>query len=304
VWSLRLIPHRALLLAAALVAMSVLGCTPPGVPSAHSGIAVAPTRIAHTALGAVGYRELGHGPTLVLITGYGATMDDWAPYFVNTLATRFRVVVLDNAGVGQTASLPAPLTVPAMAAQTSALITTLGVGPCDVLGWSMGGMVAQSLAVTDPSQVKGLVLAATQAGTGEAVPVPRAAQAALNGGNPAATIRLLFPAKQTAAIQRYVLGIATYRDHYTASSGTRAEQQRAVDRWFAGDDASGRQVGQIQVPTLVTDGTEDALDPVANAHMLAGLIPGSRLVLYPDAGHAFLFQYSGQFSAEVASFLG
>ena len=271
---------------------------------APPNITTAPTQIAHTALGAVGYREVGHGPALLMITGFSAGMDDWPPYFVDALARHFRVVVFDNAGVGQTAALAAPLSVPEMAAQTSALISTLGLGRCDVLGWSMGGLIAQSLAVTYPRQVRRLVLAATQAGTGKAAPVPSVAQAALDSGNGAATLSVLFPADQSAMAERYVAGIVTYPDSYTTSATVRAEQQTAIGQWFAGDDAAGRQPGEIQAPTLVADGTEDALDPVSNDHMLARLVHRAHLVLYPGAGHGFLFQDSSLFVSELTSFLG
>ena len=305
---------RVLLLAAALAGASTigLGCSsahtaaaPPGTTeAAPPDIAAAPTEVARTTLGTVGYREVGHGPALVMITGFGAGMDAWAPYFVNALAAHFRVVVFDNAGIGQTAVLAAPLSVPEMAAQASALITALRLGPCDVLGWSMGGLVAQSLAVTDPGQVRRLVLAATQPGTGKAAPVPSAAAAALGSGNPAAVLGVLFPADQAAAINRYAAAILRYPSYYTASPAVQAEQRAAILRWFAGADAAGRDVGQIQAPTLVADGTQDALNPVSNDRLLAGLIPGARLVLYPDAGHAFLFQDAGSFVSELGSFLG
>jgi len=272
------------------------GATASDTQTSAPDITAAPTEIAHTALGAVGYREVGHGQALVMIIGYSASMDLWAPYFVNALAAHFRVVVFDNAGIGQTAALRAPLSVPEMAAQTSAL----RLGRCDVLGWSMGGLIAQSLAVTHPGQVRSLVLAATQAGTGEAAPVPSAAQAALDSGN---AVSVLFPAGQIAATVRYAAGIHGYPGYYTASATVRAEQQTAAGQWFAGDDASGRHPGEIRAPTLVADGTEDALDPVSNDRMLARLIHGARLVLYPDAGHAFLFQDAGSFVSELRSFL-
>jgi pimeloyl-ACP methyl ester carboxylesterase len=270
--------RRVLILAAALAGAGtlVLGCSSAQTaPSAQAtpassstravpalpGIAAAPIQVARSALGTVGYREAGHGPALVMITGFGASMDYWAPYFVNALATHFRVVVFDNAGVGQTAALATPLSVPEMAAQASALIAALRLGPCDVLRWSMGGLIAQSLAVTDPGQVRRLVLAATQAGTGKAAPVPPAAQDALDSGNGAAVLSLLFPAGQVAATVRYLTGIHGYPGYY------------------------------------------DALDPVSNDRMLARLIPGARLVLYPDAGHGFLFQDAGSFVSELRSFL-
>jgi pimeloyl-ACP methyl ester carboxylesterase len=290
----------ALVGAAALAAALLLETAPAPAPP---DITAAPTQIAHTALGAIGYREVGHGPALLMITGFSASMDDWAPYFVDALAEHFRVVVFDNAGIGRTAAVAAPPSVPKMAAQTSALISTLRLGQCDVLGWSMGGLIAQSLAVSDPRQVHALVLAATQPGTGKAAPVPSAAQTALNSGNPAAAISLLFPADQSAAAQRYIAGTLSYPDHYTASARVRAEQQRAIGQWFAGDDATGHQPNGIRAPTLVADGTEDALDPVANDRMLAQLIQGARLVLYPGAGHGFLFQDSQTFVSELTSFL-
>jgi pimeloyl-ACP methyl ester carboxylesterase len=289
--------------AGALAAGLLVGAAPGHAP-APTDIAAVPTRVVHTALGDVGYREIGHGPPLLMITGYGAGMDDWAPSFVDALARRFRVVVFDNAGVGDTAPLSAPLSVPEMAAQTSALITALGLGRCDVLGWSMGGLIAQSLAVTHPGQVRRLVLAATQAGTGKATPVPSAAAAALETGNGAATLSVLFPPDQDAAAGRFVAGIRAYQGYYTASAGVREQQQAAVEDWFAGDDPSGRHPELIRAPTLVADGTEDALNPISNDHMLSRLIHGAQLVLYPGAGHAFLFQDSSMFLSELAAFLG
>ena len=104
---------------------------------------------------------IGSGPSLVLIMGYGGTMQTWDPRFVNTLAMHNQVVIFDNAGIGDTQALPAPLTIDAMADQTSALISALGLGRTDVLGWSMGGMIAQALAVRHPAQVRRLVLCAT-----------------------------------------------------------------------------------------------------------------------------------------------
>src|ERR1700729_4404720 len=141
----------------------------PGTASVVS----APVRIAHTRLGAVGYRVVGSGPPLVLIMGYAGTMEVWDPRLVHALARHNRVVMFDNAGIGRTQPLPgeqtATLTIDAMADQTSALIDALGLGRPDVLGWSMGGMIAQALAVLHPAQVRRLVLCATYPGTGTVV---------------------------------------------------------------------------------------------------------------------------------------
>ena len=105
--------------------------------------------------------------------GYGWTMEGWDPRLVHALAQHNRVVMFDDSGVGRTQQLPPPLTIDAMTEQTSALIDTLGLGKPNVLGWSMGGMIAQALAVLHPAQVRRLVLCATYPGTGAAV-VPSA----------------------------------------------------------------------------------------------------------------------------------
>ena len=109
----------------AAVAKAEHGSTSP-VPGTVS-ITSAPVRTAQTKLGTVAYRAVGSGPPLVLVMGYGGTMETWDPRLVNALAQRYRVVIFDNAGLGGTAALPAPLSIDAMANQTSALITALGL---------------------------------------------------------------------------------------------------------------------------------------------------------------------------------
>ena len=143
------------------VAVSACGSSSAKPTAATATVVSAPVRIAHTGLGAVGYRVVGSGPPLVLIMGYGWTMEGWDPRLVHALARHNRAVMFDNSGVGRTQQLPAPLTIDAMADQTSALIDTLGLGRPNVLGWSMGGMIAQALAVLHPAQVRRLVLCAT-----------------------------------------------------------------------------------------------------------------------------------------------
>ena len=81
-------------------------------------------------------------------------------------------------------------------------------------------------------------------------------------------------------------------------------QGHAVDQWWAGSDPAGTQAAKIAVPTLIADGTVDQLDPLANSHTLASLIPGAKLTLYPDASHAFLFQDQTAFVPLIESFLG
>ena len=281
--------------ARAAVAKATNGST-ARVPDSVS-IASVPVQTVHTALGTVAYRAIGQGSPLVMIAGWSGTMEGWDPVLVDTLAQHHRVVIFDNAGIGRTQSLPAPLTIDAMANQTGALINALGLGRPDVLGWSMGTTVAQALAVLHPSEVRALVLCAPYPGNGAVVLPPAKVLNATN--DPTA----LFPANQVDAEIAYDVAISSYPKAPPASPATDSAQLQAVHQWWAGDDPAGQLVAKIAVPTLLADGTADRLDPVTNSHLLARLIPGATLKLYPDAGHAFLFQDDTAFAALVGSFL-
>jgi pimeloyl-ACP methyl ester carboxylesterase len=199
--------------------------------------------------------------------------------------------MFDNSGIGRTQQLSLPLTIDAMADQTSALISALGLGRPDVLGWSMGGMIAQALTVLHPAQVRRLVLCATYPGTGAAVG-PSAGWAGSD-----------FPANQGSAFDAFKAAVAEFPAAPAVSDGTKGAQRLAYSDWLVGIDATGHKVARISAPTLIADGTVDQLDPVANDYTLAHLIPGARLMLYPDAGHGFLFQDVTAFASLADSFL-
>ncbi len=180
-------------------------------PAASSSIATAPVKVAVTPRGAVAYRSVGSGPPLVLIMGFGASMEDWSPTFVDDLARTHRVVIFNNAGIGKSTAL-AKVTISGMADQTSALIGALKLGRADVLGWSMGGMIAQALVVRHPNRVRRLVLAATQPGTGTAKRPSKQAAEALAEATATAEgfFAALFPPEQSAARRAYAAGIERY----------------------------------------------------------------------------------------------
>jgi pimeloyl-ACP methyl ester carboxylesterase len=282
----------------AAAAKAANGSTAP--VTGEDSIASAPVRTAHTSLGNVAYRVIGSGPPLVLIAGYGSTMEVWDPRVVDALAVQHRVVIFDNAGIGGTQALPGPLTIDAMASQTSALITALDLGRPDVLGWSMGTMIAQALAVLHPDQVNRLVLCAGYPGNGAAAQPSQQAINALNSGD----MSVLWPAGQTAARNAYLVAISSYPAAPGPAAGIITDQAQAVTGWWAGDDLAGKRTASIAEPTLIADGTADQLDPVANSHTLDSLITGAKLVLYPDAGHSFLFQDEAAFVPVIESFLG
>jgi len=286
----------------------MLCCAAAALPGCGSGsgpdVLTAPMQVVRTSDGMVGYRELGSGPALLLITSAGVTMDGWPPSFIDTLAAHHTVVVFDNAGVGRTSAISAPdsLSITAMASQTSALISALRLRRPAVLGWSMGGMIAQALAVSHPAQVSRLILAATAAGTGKARPIPQPTVTEFR--NPAKAVAALFPKNQAAAARTYLNAILQYPGFYTESAATYHSQYLAVQRWVAGQDQAGPLVGAIRVPTLVADGTRDQFIGTANDQLLASSVPGAKLLLFDDAGHAFMFQDATRFIRAVESFTG
>jgi pimeloyl-ACP methyl ester carboxylesterase len=287
-------------LAVCCAAAALAGCGSGGGPDALT----TPIRIVRTSAGTVAYRELGSGPELLLIMGAGLSMDGWPPGFVDALASHHEVVVFDNAGVGRTSAVSAPalLSVTAMAGQTSALISALRLRRPAVLGWSMGGMIAQALAVSHPAQVSRLILAATAAGTGKAVPLPP--YSAVSGLSPAELVTHLFPNNQAAAARAYLSSILQYPGFYGVSAATFHSQWLAAEQWMAGQDAAGRLEGDIRVPTLVAEGTRDRFIATANDRLLASSVPGAKLLLFADAGHALLFQDAARFIRAVDAFTG
>ncbi len=271
------------------------------VAPAILSITAVPVRIATTTKGAVGYREFGSGPPLVMIMGYGGTMETWDPRFIDALAQHHRVIIFDNAGIGATQAV-ANLSIDAMANQTSALIDALGLKRPDVFGWSMGGMIAQALAVEHPTQVRRLILSATFPG----LDVVKPSQGAINdlrSSNTAKVMSVLFPVNQASAVEDFEIATSDYPPSPSPSAAVVSAQTKAVDVWFGDHDVAGRKIASIKLPVLVADGADDLLDPVANDHALASLIPDARLVLYPDAGHAFLFQDESTFVPVVTAFL-
>ena len=155
------------------------------IPKSANSVADAPVIVAHTSDGNVVYRVYGHGPPLVLIMGYAGSMEVWDPHFVDALARNFRVVIFDNSGIGATTKLR-KLSIDSMADQTSALIGALHLRSPDVLGWSMGSMIAQALAIRHPGQIHRLILCATYPGSGDTIRPSQKDITALTANDPVA----------------------------------------------------------------------------------------------------------------------
>jgi pimeloyl-ACP methyl ester carboxylesterase len=272
-------------------------------PRGTTSVVDATVKVVRATMGNVAYRSFGRGPFLVLIMGYAGTMDTWDPNFIDDLAQHFRVITFDNAGIGGTAALREPLSIDGMAEQTSALITALHLGSPDVLGWSMGSMIAQALAILHPSQVHRLILCATYPGTGDAVPPSQADIAALTGSSAKAARLDLFPANQFVAASAFDGSVAAYPASLPAPASAIATQASSILAWFNGHVSTGHELAEISVPTLVADGTDDRIDASVNDRHVAAQMPHSRSLFYPDAGHAFLFPEGVLFAFQVQTFL-
>ncbi len=274
---------------------------PPPVP-----IIKVPVSVANTSDGQVSFRETGYGTPLVMIMGFSGSMDAWTPDFIDALAQHFRVIIFDNAGIGKTTMPSGKFTMDTMARQTDALIHSLNLGKPDVLGWSMGGMIAQDLAATYPDDVNKLVLCATLPGNGKATLPPASVVSKL--GNPSASqvltmMGLIFPADQPNAASNYIHQIVEYPNFYIADTAVNQDQLDALGLWSLGGMSSGKAISSVKAPTLIADGEDDLLIPTPNAYELHSVLKNSQVLLYPDAGHAFLFQDQNQFAPSLISFL-
>jgi pimeloyl-ACP methyl ester carboxylesterase len=284
----------------------VLAVTAALAPAANAATAVdAPTKVVRVGKQKVGYRTFGHGRPLVMVMGLGGTMGSWDPTFLDALAAGgHRIVLLDNEGVGRTTRLAGALTIRRMGDTTAGLINRLKLRRPDVAGWSMGGMIAQSLAVRHPKLVRRLVLMSTAPGDSHgAAPTPDALKA-LGSFDPVAALGLLFPPDQTAARDTYVADIIKRQPFEGVAPPAQAQRQtQASGAWLFDQDPDGKRVSKLALPTLIGAGELDQLLPVANDRHLNEMIKGSQLVTYPDAAHGFLFQHPGDWVPRMLAFL-
>jgi pimeloyl-ACP methyl ester carboxylesterase len=289
----------------AFLVVLVLALTAVAAPVADAATAVtAPTKVVKIGKQKVGYRTFGTGRPLVMVMGLGGTMGSWDPTFLDALAAGgHKIVLLDNEGVGRTTRLKGPLTIRRMGDTTAALIKRLKLKRPDVAGWSMGGMIAQSLVVRHPKLARKLVLMATAPGDGKATPpTPAALQVSPSDTN--GILGLLFPSDQTAARDTYVSDILMRKPFEGVAPVAQSQRQlAATGAWLVGQDRDGKRVANFKLPTLIGGGEQDPLLPVPNQRHLHDIIKGSQLVTYPDAAHAFLFQHQAEWVPLMLGFL-
>ncbi len=250
------------------------------------------------------YEEHGSGFPLLMINGLGSDHLEWL-HQLPAFEARFRVVVFDNRGTGKSGVPPGPYTTAEMGDDAAALLRFLGIARSHVLGVSLGGMIAQEVALRHPDLVGGLVLGCTGPGGNLSVrpsPEAMAAFALAKGGDREAELRRMLPFLYTDACIRErpdeIEGFVRRRlAHPTPPEGYLAQLSAAVTH-----DASSRLEG-IRARTLVITGDADRLVNWENSLRIAGRIPGAKLVVLPGAPHRLFAETADAFNVEVLRFL-
>lgn len=248
------------------------------------------------------WRTVGEGPQLLLVNGYAATSADWDPTFLAELAASHRVICPDNRGLGGSLLGEGELTVDAMAADLEALLDLLGIASAPVVGWPLGGFVAQRLAERSPARVAALALIATDPGdTGAVLAAPEVWLRLVDHGGPpreqaTRLLSLLFPPPLAAEIDRQfgeIVAAARARLPFDVLSA----QEAAMEAWHR-EERPRLGTGESP-PALVLHGQEDVVVPVANAELLRARWPGAGLETFAGCGHAVMAQEPQRVAAAI-----
>lgn len=274
-----------------------------------SHYAKVPTRSINVKGTVFAYRDLGprSGVPLVLLNHWGAVLDNFDPRIVDGLARRHRVIAIDYRGIGGSGGT-APVTVEAMAGDAIALIHALGFEKVDLLGFSLGGFVAQDIALKAPDLVRRLILTGTGPAGGKGIDEvwtvswPLMIKGLLTLRDPKTYLFFTSTANGRRAAEAFLKRLKERKSDRDKGPTPRAflRQLKAIKAW-------GRQapqhLGSIGIPVLVANGDNDTMVPTENSIDLARRIPGSQLVIYEDAGHGGIFQYHSEFVPKALSFL-
>lgn len=238
------------------------------------------------------YERRGSGEPLALIQGLGAHGLHWGEPFLSELQRDFELIVFDNRGAGRSAPLSGDFTVADLAGDALVLLDALQIERAHVVGFSLGGMVAQELALRAPQRLRTLVLGATTPGGTQARPTaPEVVQeltaAALSGDQQ----RMLRTGYEIVVSRQFAADPANYAAFGEAARQHPADLQLLMAQYAAvnGHDVFGRLRG-LPVPTLVIHGTADRMLDAVNGDLIASLVPGARLELLEGVGHLFFLE--------------
>jgi len=262
------------------------------------------------------YDEQGSGDPLLLVMGLAADSAAWM-FQLPDFARHYRTIVFDNRGVGRSAKPPGPYTIHEMADDTAGLLDVLGIARAHVVGVSMGGMIAQELALRHPDRVRGLVLACTYPEPDAEVERQREFSVAQFGGTVAADgeMRIDLTALDPMLFFQHLLP-RVFNQAFIDQELPKLMQlfSGALQYGFSMEAILGQvaavmghrateRLHQIKARTLVITGDADLLIPPANSRVLAENIPNAKLVTIPGGSHGFNFETPERFNREVLDFL-
>ena len=273
----------------------------------------APTRFLESGTERYAYRRFGSGPGLPLLClqHFTGTLDNWDPALLDPLAAEREAIMFESAGIGRSSGT-VPNTVAGMAAHALAFLDRLGLKTCDVLGFSLGGMVAQQMVLERPAIFRRLILVGTAPRGGEDIMHLDKPSIAKHLADPTlkgyAVLQKIFFApteSSQAAGAAFIQRLMQRRDDREPLSGPAvAQAQMAAFREW--EQVSGERFSDLKAirhPTLVVNGVHDEMIPVSNSYWLSARLPNAVLLTYPDSGHGSLFQFHESFTRQAAAFL-
>jgi pimeloyl-ACP methyl ester carboxylesterase len=278
------------------------------IASQDATLETAPTRYVEGGGIRFAYRRLGPsvGTPLVLLQHFSGNIDAWDPAVVNALAADRPVIAFDNAGVGRSTG-QTPATVEAMARDAVDFIHLLGLSEVDLLGFSLGGCIAQQIAAEHERLVRKLILVATAPRGGEEHLLAVLQEAFSQADAPDPRLPLFFTKSSTSRSSglAFLQRAKVRKDDRDTDNGRAVTdaQAKALIVWCATPDPDHAMLRAIRQPTLVVSGSDDTMLPASNAYEMFKALSNAQLVLYPDSGHGALFQHHEIFVSHVRTFL-
>jgi pimeloyl-ACP methyl ester carboxylesterase len=256
------------------------------------------------------YRELGWdtpGTPLVFLVHLAAVMDNWDPRVVDGFAAKHRVVVFDNRGVGASSGSPAN-SIEQMARDAITFIRAMGFEQVDLFGFSMGGMIAQEIALMEPPLVRKMIIAGT--GPAGGVGISKVARVTyfdmirgwLSRQDPKQFLFFTRTPNGIRAGKEFLARLKERSKDRDTEITVRAlqAQLKALRSWGSKQPA---ELSRVHQPVLVANGDSDRMVPSSNTYDLARRLPNSQLIIYPDSGHGAVFQFHADFVPKALEFL-